>query len=186
MLKINLLPPEEKKEIRFKKIDTFILRSFIIFLLTLVISSLLFLFLSQVLSSYVASFSEQINIYENYLAKEKNKEIENKISQINNILSKISLIQKNQTTWSSTLIEITSLVPQEIKLTKIEANKKEKKIEISGWAKTRKKVLDFVDNLEKSEYFENVSLPLSDIVTSENISFNIEAVLTNKALYQNE
>lgn len=182
MIEINLLPDVQKKELQLREASYFIARSFIIIFAVIIFSSFLLLAINQLMKSNLNSIERQIETYEKYFQSAKNKEIESNINEINKMIRSIAQVQKNRTNWSETLIELSQIVPPEIQFNEIKINKLEKKIEISGKAKTRDQLLKFQDALENSDFFENVTSPISNIVSPENINFNLTASLTNKAL----
>lgn len=181
MLAINLLPPQQIKAREEKEYTRKIVLAFIFCFIILAISfSLLFILQQTIQKSFLNSQQQELAAFEKYFNQEKNKKIEQEVENINKILSRVSTIEENKTRWSNTLIELTKITPENLYFSSLKINKQEKKIEIMGLAKTREGLLKFQDNLEKSEYFENVTSPISNIISPENINFTIEARLTDK------
>lgn len=180
MLNINLFPPHQIKAREEKKYFKKIIVSFLLLFIILIISSGLFSVLKNILVLYINSQNNELFSLNNYFNQEKNKKIQQNIENINKILSRISIIEKNKTIWSETLFELIKITPNDLSFVNLKISDEDKKIEIIGLAKTRESLLTFRDNLEKSEYFENVTSPISNIISPTDINFSIEAKLTKK------
>ncbi|MEW6408124.1 MAG: PilN domain-containing protein [Patescibacteria group bacterium] len=178
MIEINLLPPHQIKAREEKKYFRKIIVSFLLLFIILFISFGLFFVLKNTLALYLNSQKDELFSLDNYLNQEKNKKVQQDIENINKILSRISIIEKNKTIWSETLFELVKITPNDLSFVNLKISDEDEKIEIMGLAKTRESLLIFQDNLEKSKYFENVTSPISNIISPTDINFSIEAKLT--------
>lgn len=178
MIEINLLPPQQIKAREEKKYFRKIIASFLLLFIILIISSCLLFVLKNTLALYINSQKDELFSLNNYFNQEKNKKIEQDVENINKILSRISTIEKNKTDWSKILFELVKITPNDVSFVNLKISEEDKKIEIIGLAKTRESLLTFQDNLEKSEYFENITSPISNIISPTNINFSIDAKLT--------
>lgn len=182
MLTINLLPPQQRLAEEEKESTRKIVFSFIILFFILAASWIMLFSVNQIIKQGADLQKTEIESYDRYFAQENNKKIEQDVENINKALSRISTIEKNKTVWSDTLIELSKIAPRDIRFSNIKLDKQEKTITILGLAKTREEFLQFQNDIEKSEYFEKVVSPASNIISPENINFQIEATLTAKAL----
>lgn len=184
MITINLLPPQQRKAKETKEL----MRKLIfasIFLTAILIISWFILFISQQMINQSLSYQKQeIAIFEKYFNQESNKKIEQDIENVNKILTRVSTIEKNKSNLSNILIELIKTTTSNISFYNIKIVKSERKITMNGFAKTRDDFLKFKNDLEKSEYFDEIVSPPSNIINPENINFSIEAKLSNKALSQ--
>jgi Tfp pilus assembly protein PilN len=180
MLNINLLPPQQIKARKEKEYFKKTILAFLFLFIILVISSLLLFVLEKTIALYSNPQKNELLVLNNYLNQEKNKKIQQDIENINKTLSRVLTIKKNKTILSNILIELLKITPNDLTFANLKINDEDKKIEIMGLAETRESLLIFQDNLEKSEYFEEVASPISNIISPTDINFSIEAKLTKK------
>jgi hypothetical protein len=79
----------------------------------------------------------------------------------------------NRTEWLNILLEISEKVEAGIIIKDLSVEKKDKKIEIDGFAASRQDLLNFVQRLEDSENFENIILPSSYLINPTDIFFKL-------------
>jgi len=169
---INLLPPNKKDEIRLlEHFRTALAWEAVIFSIALVF----FGFVSGI--DYVLSLSLQMvsgsqNDKATGAKYETIKYYENKFSQINAKIAKISGITADQIYWSKLFIKLNEVTPASVELSGLST--KDYAVFLAGHAKTRDELLLFRDNLTREECFQNVNLPLSDLVSKENVAFQID------------
>ncbi len=171
---INLLPPEQKKEISLRE------RYNLIFILGIV--SLSFLFsLSLILLSVKYSLSGDLKCQKTYLKQiDKELSIQNnlreRIKNYNQLLPKLNSFYHNQPHITEVLEEISALVPPETYLTNLNirpANKgKVFLVSLSGFCPDRETLLSFKEALGREGRFYDVYFPPVDWIKPENISFN--------------
>ncbi len=182
MITINLLSSKEKKDITFEKTNISIISSFVVLLIVSVLLSIVLYTIHDLQKENLKALSQQAASVRQFLDKEENKAMEEKVRKINYYLITINKNEKERTRFSKSLAEIASLTPDKIRLFNIALSKEEKKFEISGNAKSRDSLLQFSEYLEKSEYFENIESPLSNLISPTNINFSLTGGLTEKAL----
>jgi Tfp pilus assembly protein PilN len=169
---INLLPEAKKEELmraeRFRAVlgwEVIILcMGLIFFLFIFGIDYLLNLNLQQ--SAYAKNSElsgkqyETINYYEN------------KFSEINAKLGKISSISVGQLYWSRIFSRLNRLVPDNVGITGLST--KDYSIFLSGKAKTREDLLLLKDRLSQDECFEDINLPLANLVSKDDVVFQLD------------
>ena len=182
MITINLLSSQEKKDISYEKNNFSIIGSFIILGFVLVLLSLVLVTIKDLQKNSLSALASETKNIEKFLNQESNQQVESKIKEINYYLNAIKQIETDRTDFSKSLTEIANLTVNEVRLYDIKLNKIDKSFEISGNASKRDDLLKFTDNLEKSDYFENIESPSSNLISPTNINFKISGKLTDKAL----
>lgn len=171
-IKLNLIPDYRKEGIKkAKRLKFTVKEGFWLAFIFIFIFSGLFCF------GYILKMNFNLIAYSVQTGSKKNdyekiKKMDNDFKQINELVSQIQKIQKNHLYWSNALLKLNRLVPETVAVDNLST--KNYKIIISGISKNRDELLKFKENLEKSDCFEAVSLPLSNLVTKENIDFQIE------------
>jgi Tfp pilus assembly protein PilN len=177
---INLIPTEEKKEIR---------KDFYSRLLTVFFMMLCFLVLILLIAtspSYIVSLEKKVSISQR-LEKQKNEvmpEIDQQaVISIKDLDAKLALLveaRKNQYIFSQKVInEIVSQRVSGIKITRFsyENNPLDgKKVGITGLAQDREQLLLFREALESDSSFKQVDLPISNFVKGADIEFNLNLI----------
>ena len=177
---INLIPIEEKKEIKKDFYYRFLTALVTFFCIAVFIS------LIMMVPSYLVSL-EKKNLTVQRLNTQKNElipEIDQKaLVSIKDLDTKLALIEnarKNKFIFSEKVInEISSK-----KLTGIKINSffyqndfiEGKKISITGVAQDREQLLLFRQALEEDDLFKNVDLPISNFVKGSDIEFNLNLI----------
>lgn len=99
------------------------------------------------------------------------------IKNANLKLSTLNAIEREYTPWSSTVVSVAKLTPANISFVSFSANKNTREILLRGVAGTRVDLLKFMKNLEDSKLFEIVESPLSNLLTKEDLAFDLKMKL---------
>ncbi len=172
MIKLNLLPSvnKEKLELANLKRLTFSLmtRIFVILLVFTFVLTSIFFYISM-----LVRYQEQLieNRQEDVKMQEL-LEMERKVSIANRKISRVDEKQNRSVYWTEIMKELTRLVPFDIYLTGFNYESKKNEIRLSGWAPTRDKFLSFQETLKESSLFDEVEVPLSNLLKQENINFD--------------
>jgi Tfp pilus assembly protein PilN len=171
-IEINLLPPEKKKEIQTAKQFRAVLGwEAVIFSVGIIFFGFIF------------GINYLLNLNLQLVSKSKGSEVsgsqyetikyyENKFSEINTKISKISNVANDQIYWSILFSKLENAIPDNVTLDGLST--KNFSVYLAGKAKTRDDLLIFRDNLTKEECFDNMNLPLSNLVSKEDIVFQID------------
>jgi len=162
MIDLSLLPKKEKNILLRERLYQFIAIALVIFLIGLSIVSLELSWAKQLLKNNFPSYDLSFN---------KNKEIVEKIRNINRKLQAIDKIQSNYLEISPILVAFSKIYSDnlQIKLFTIDQNKKE--FQIKGWSKNRETLLNFKNELKNILLFKKTEAPLSNLLKRENIDF---------------
>ncbi len=179
-IKLNLIPPEKKEEIRKKNQLTLAMR--IEFFLTVILA----IFLSMLL---VFNYILKINFNSVMVAEKKSensgkydkiKELDRNFGQANSNLSDIISIKNNQLYWSKLFLKINNIIFPGIKMISIVTS--DYAISLGGVSDTRDNLILFKDKLAGEKCFSNVNLPLADLVGKSDIVFQIDLSMDKNCL----
>lgn len=179
MIDINLLSPEQKQEIRTKRIYTAIKEAIILALVFSAVISILLLISRYILEDQLADMTSRSSS-----RLQSSQEINNQIVSANNKIEDIAIIQKNFIKWSNFFYDFSRLTPDQISYKFIKIYYREASMEIEGTAKSRQALLNLKSSMEGSALFSSVDLPLSDILAKENNNFHIKAKINLNQLQQ--
>jgi Tfp pilus assembly protein PilN len=169
MIGLNILPPEEKKEILSQKtlrqVLTWGSSGLIIVLAFLALLASIWLY------SYIQlnSIQEIVSELEASPQNQNFKDIKKEIDGMNQQLQSFSKLQSQEKDYSFYLEKLTDLANPGIKLNSVSFDAS--KVNVSGQATTRDVLLTFKSALEGSSYFQNVNTPLSNFLKQTNIGF---------------
>lgn len=172
MINLNLLPPQQKKEIELANFNRLIVSLGAWLLSILVIFSLLLA--SAYFCLYIFLKAQNSLIEEKQHDKENQHltEIEKSIQQANQQIEKVSAKGKDLIIWTPLLEELSKIVPSGIYLKNFSSQTGTYRITISGWANTRDTLLAFEKALKESPCFADIQSPLANLIKQEDISFS--------------
>lgn len=173
MITINLLPKKEIKRLKLLKLHSFLFSSILLLSGFAVLVIFLFLGSDLLLRRNLGRINQQLENKMQEGDAPSFLELKNKIDQLNQTLEQVARLQTNHIRLSPSLIELSRLVPPELSLTSLKIYRQEGYAEIAGIAKRRDKLLEFQDSIEKSDFFEAVESPLSNLTSKENIEFQL-------------
>lgn len=177
---LDLLPQEKKNELRRNKIFHKILREEALFLLPAIVAIvilanifyLLKLQLNTAGTSQMASMSQdKVQLLRTY---------EDKFAKTNDAVADLAKIQNQHLHWESLFEELNRVVPAGITITDIST--KNYQVFFLGKAKVRDNLLEFKNNLINDQCFQSVNVPLSDLVTKEDIDFQMDLLVSKDCL----
>jgi Tfp pilus assembly protein PilN len=168
---INLLPPQYKAE--FKKEENW--------KLTLILSLLFIIFLiclTLILFSIKIFISGQLEAQKILLLQEEKKfeesqiqNLEEKIATSNQTILKLDSFYQGQISLAGILEKIFETLPSDVYLTTLDFNLSQ--FSLFGYSLTREILLEFKENLEKEELFEEIYFPPSNWVKPSDIDFSV-------------
>ena len=177
---INLLPPAKKGAIaEVRKLKAILGWEAVITFIALCFFGFLFA-LSSLLDFNLALISGMKNNEADGAKYAKIEEYQKEFSQINTQLERLSKIDSDQMYWSSALLALDSAVPDAVGITEITT--KDLILSLSGHANTRDNLLTFRDRLSQSDCFSNVDLPVSELVSKDNVDFQMKLNVSEKCL----
>lgn len=169
MIVLNLISEELRNEIKLKKLYIILKNSYFVLLILTIVVSIIFLIAKIVLQENFNNVVSQTT-----LITKNSQEYNSKIREINSKINSISLIQNDYVPWTNILDVLVSTVPDDISFSYLKISQDNKSIKIKGVSATRDSLLLLKTNLEKSNLFLEVNLPLSNILEKNNIYFEID------------
>ena len=172
MIKLNLLPPEERKKIELLEFASLLI--FFVFRLSII----LIIFIAILITTYFSLnifVKTQDNLIEIRQSDEKTQyqmEIEEKIENVNQEARRIFIKQNESIVWTPILEELSKITPDGVYLINFSYRASNEKIDITGWASNRDKLLVFENSLKESKYFDNINSPLSNLIKQADINFS--------------
>ena len=160
---INLLPPENQKEIRSSRINTHFLDFGIWVVLSLLVFSTVLFISFLILRGNLNAREEEVARENRALAEVKETSVRKEVEDYNQNLTNFQTLAETSETWSKVLIEIAKNLPINLTIDSLSINRLDHKVELSGHAATRGAVLDFRHNLLNSRMFSRVNFPLSNL-----------------------
>lgn len=179
-IKLNLIPDYKREEIKKNKRLRFVIREGILlsFIFIFLFSGLFcFDYILKINLSLVSNSVQSGNKKESF---EKVKQIDEEFEKINGAIEQVEKIQKEQLYWSEALLKLNALVPETVVINNLAT--KDYKLLIAGTSKDRDGLLEFKGNLEKEKCFSAVSLPLSDLVSKDNVDFQMDFNVSKECL----
>ncbi len=177
---INLIPIEEKKEIKGDFYYRFLIVMFTMFCF------LVFISIIAIFPSFVVSL-EKKNLTNQKLETQKNEtvpEIDQKaVVAIKDLDTRLALLEKaKESKYIFSEKVINEIVSQKISGIKINSffyqndSLEGRKVRITGFAQNREQLLLFRQALESDSLFKNVDLPISNFVKGSNIEFSLNLI----------
>ena len=171
-IKINLIPPYRKKEIfEAKRLKTAIKLE--IFSTTIILLFFAFLWsINYILKLNMDSVSANIEMDKNRSQYEKIQKLEDEFVQANAKVSEIASLKKDQMYWSNLPVKLSDNVTEGITIEEV-ANK-DYNVFLVGKADDRDNLIKFKEKISQEQCFSDVNLPLSNLVSKNNVDFQMD------------
>lgn len=102
------------------------------------------------------------------------------IKTINNVTRGINLANQNFTPITQKIKDLIFVLPNDIKLSSVQVDRRAQMLVISGTALTRSALINYQDVLNKISWITRVETPASQLFQKENINFEFKAQLMIK------
>lgn len=170
---INLLPPQQKKEL--KREEKWKLTSIfgIILLFSLLFFSLALFFIQTYISSELETWKIIFEIEEKKFKTSKIQDFQKKIVVLNQNLSKLDSFYQEQIDLTEILEKISQTLPSEVYLNNLSWQKETSQVVLSGFAPKREDLFTLRKNLEKEKDFEEIYFPSSNWIKPKDIDFYV-------------
>ncbi|MCK4540166.1 hypothetical protein KAU09_03365 [Candidatus Parcubacteria bacterium] len=174
MINLNILPKKIKNDIKLIIFDKFIKKiTGIIFLFIIIFSGILF-----AAKFYLHLYFEE-TIEKNASTSKSTEDYLKKVKEINNKIDYITKIQNNNIDWTNTILHISKAINNNIKINKININKSDNTLSLSGNAKTRDSLLLLKNSFEKYENFSEIKIPIKNLLEKNDIDFEITTTINS-------
>lgn len=174
---LNLLPPQQKKELRLDLLNQAILSFSIAVILAIIILATLLLVARVFLNTNLKGVEQELELWQAKAEIKELESLEEKIGELNRGLVFLDKVQREQFKPSLILGNLAKDVVPGIRFDNLSI-KKTGEVDIKGHALTRDILLVFKNNLEKAAYVSNFDFPLSNLTRAENIDFYLSFKLS--------
>ena len=171
IITLNLIPPQQKKELKLLQIYIYLKNIIFIILVGVILIAVTLLLAKIILQN---NFNKTIN--QTYLTVGIAKFSNLEIKEFNQRLKQVEEIQGQYLPYLNFLFTFTDLVPKEVTLQKLNLNDK-LMLQINGLADTRDDLLNFKNNLEKANLFDEFTIPLENLLEKEEVKFELNLKL---------
>jgi Tfp pilus assembly protein PilN len=179
-IKLNLIPQYRKDEIsqqaRLMKILRWEIESFFI----ITIFFILLLTIKYILIFNLNAQSSELESKQNKGKYEKIVSLDNNFKTVNTLVALDGSIQNDQLYWSKLFDKISTIMPEGIRAIKMAT--KNHTVLIAGVADTRDILVVMREKLSQEPCFSNVNLPLSNLVSKDNVAFQIEFEIKDECI----
>jgi len=111
------------------------------------------------------------------LSVDNSESYTDKVAAVNSQLNMVESIQNSYYPLSLVLDELASAIPPGITVSSAKIDRANQAIELQGLAHTRDDLLALKTELDDSDMFDEINLPISNILQKDNITFAITAKL---------
>lgn len=184
MKQINLLPKIEQRQIGFDLLTQKLIRFGFLVLSLLVIVFLLSLGSQIYLRKKMTSLKQEIAGQEALLTSSDNQELQKQVVDLNQQIRTIEQLKGQHLEWSKVLIELTNLLPTDMRVTTLGVDRASLKLTITGTAENRDSVLKFWSNVKKSRYFTDINFPLINLEKPTSTPYTYTLTINAEALKQ--
>lgn len=174
MIDLNFINPEEQIEMHKEKIILVVRDVFAFLVITTALVSSVMLVGRNIMQESIADITDSST-----LVKIQENEINVAIKRINTRLKNIDTLQKQYQVWTPTLASITSTIPANNQLTSFVLDTETRVIQVKGISKTRESLLALKSSLESDGHVASVDLPISNLLSKEDIEFSLTIHLKN-------
>jgi|GEM_PF-1921732 len=183
MIELNLLPPQEKDELKLERIYRWLIfycsSTILIVLLFVTFLALIWFFIVVQLKTYTTNLEDTKTSFQGQSIENQQK----LINSFNLKLDQINRIQSNHKYYSTILMRLAEIIPSGIRIDAFVVDE-QGKCTLTGYAQRRSQLLLFKDALDKSSYFENIDNPISNLTKQIDINFSFRFDVKPAALKQ--
>lgn len=171
-IRLNLIPPYKKEEIRKAQYLKLIIRMEIVLSVFVVVFLVFLLNLSHILDLNMEIVKQNAEISQKKGQYEKIKRYDEQFKKINSQIVDITRIKGDQLYWSNMFLYLSQSIFSGVSIQNLTT--KDYAVFLIGKADSRDSLIAFKEKLEKNECFSAVNLPLSNLVSKESIDFQMD------------
>ncbi len=181
MIKLNLLPPQEKENLKHERISRWIVFYGVSILGILIIFTALLGAILLYINIQLQAQNKEFSSLQTSLKGTDLKLQQDEIAVFNQELRTITRLQNGQEKYSYFLASLAGLIPAGVRLDTLSGDKNDQII-LYGNAQTRNQVIALRDALAQSKLFSDVESPLSNLVKQTDINFYFKFKILPDAL----
>lgn len=169
---INLLPPEEKKELLTEEAKRLTIILGLVVLLSLFCLIIILSFLKIYLLIQVDSQDDVLELIKKQVETSEAQVIKEKVEDSNQKFARINDFYEQKSDLEKTLERLTQTIPGEIYLTNLSYSKTSSQIILAGFSPSRDLLVQFKKNLEQKEEFQEIYFPPSSWIEPIDVDFS--------------
>lgn len=169
--RINLLSPEVQRENRLRVIHFQIIRLGVLGLGSILVLALILFSARLFFGKTWRATSAAIAANNQILAGFAGAGLENEIATLGEIMTNFSSLGATQKKWSPYLVELATLIPEDVSVDSLMISRTSRKVELTGKARSRNSVIQLRQNILGSAYFENINFPLYNLEAPRNVAW---------------
>ena len=205
MIKLNLLPPRKKEEIKWEKVNHILIINEAVVVAELIVFIVVLLLTQIYLSSELSRVDKLVAQKQQEAEIKEVEKLKNEVRIFNRRLNLAGEVQDQQISWTKILNELSLITPETVQITNLNikrislsnsgnkrskntntdvggGNEKKCHFSLTGYAKTRENLLEFENNLKNSDYFADLKSNRSNYLEPRNVNFRYEFNLSEEML----
>jgi Tfp pilus assembly protein PilN len=171
-ISLDLLPEERKEQLKSTRLFRKVIWFEIVFLFPIFVMIVILLDSLYVLNYEKDSVAKIYARQQDQQQYQNLKDFQDSFKQANNSATTALNFQNKNLHWTNVLRELGNIFPDNVSLSEIST--KDFQIIITGSAKTRQDLLNLQSQLQQSVCFQNVDVPLSDMIQKSDIEFQVD------------
>lgn len=180
---INLLPPEEKRELLGEETKRLTTILGLVLLFSLFCLIIILAFLKMYLLIQVDSQKSSIELVKNQTESSEVQVIQEQIENANQKLARINDFYEQKFESVKILEKLIKTIPEEIYLTNLSYSKTSSQVVLAGFAPSRDLLIQFKTNLEVEEEFQEIYFSPSNWIEPIDIDFTgVKIILNDESL----
>lgn len=171
-INIDLLPNQRKLELKRNKLFRKILGEEILFLFPILVFVIILCNIYYLLYSQRSSSMQTQTMAQSQESFKELSRYEEKFKEVNEGSAAILKLKSGHFRWSRVFEKMSGIVPDGVSISNFST--KNYKLFLIGKAQNRDMLLSLKKNIESEDCFAEVNVPLSDLVTRDNVEFQID------------
>lgn len=175
---LNLLPSQQKKEIRSDILNQVIISIAIAVIFMILILAPLFLVAKSFLNMNLDETERRLDFWQSKPEIKELKTLEEELKVLNKNTVFLDRCLEEQVEFSIILEDLANNMPSGLRFNNVSINEAHE-ISIKGYASTREILLVFKNTLENASYVNDLKFPLSNLTKATAINFYLSFQLEN-------
>jgi Tfp pilus assembly protein PilN len=179
---INLLPKTEQRELKLQSFADQLTMFFICAIVSVIFFGALAYTAKIYLESQMTATDSEIVLKKQELKTSDNELLKKQVETMNSQIAAIKNLQSQHYHWSAALNELAKLIPSDMVVDSLIADRVTGKVVMEGVSGTRDSVLLFWSNMHKSELFGDIDFPLPNLNFAENDPYEFTFFVVPEAI----
>ena len=173
MLRLNLLPPEEREELRLESLNQVFIYYFVRILTLIIVFEILLLSILSYLAIQARALDRVIEQTQKSQGFVRVEELEKEIISANKMMQQFYSLRQNSISFSSLLEDLAEISSSEIQFISLNYDGRTQRLALDGYTLSRESFLSLREAIESDSRFEEVESPISNLVRSTDNNFRI-------------